>query len=329
VNPETGGPPKRRLGRTGLLVSEIGLGGATLLGRRQDQPLEAGADIVRHALARGINYVDTAECYGDSELAVGLALEDYAGECVLATKFGHLPRAFDFSRQSVLTSVEQSRKRLRYRPIDLLQLHTPPEPDWNRLTGPNGALEGMREARERGWCRFLGTTGCSVEFLRRCLETDFFDTMLVFLRYDLLDQSGAALIREAYARDIGVILGSPLRIGLFGAGREEQSRGMPAEESARLAALESLFAGEPGGITAGALRFARGCPEAATVLSGAASIAEFDQVLEVARTPLRSELEQAVRQLLPAWFLARPVFGGLSLGALAEEVVHTPARKRR
>src|ERR1041385_2967665 len=165
---------RRRLGRTGLMVTEIGLGGAWLQGRNQQNSLEAGAAVVRHALDRGINYVDTAECYGESERVVGLALEGYEGECILATKFGHVPQEFDFSRQSVLESVQRSRERLRYRPIDLLQLHTPPEPDWERLQGPEGAQIGMREARERGWCRFLGTTGNHVEFLRRCLETEFF-----------------------------------------------------------------------------------------------------------------------------------------------------------
>jgi aryl-alcohol dehydrogenase-like predicted oxidoreductase len=287
---------RRRLGRTNLPITQIGLGGATLLGRQHQHSLEHGADIVRYALKRGINFVDTAECYGESERAVGLGLEGYEGECFLATKFGHIPSDFDFSRQSVLESVQRSRERLRYRPIDLLQLHTPPEPDWQRLLGQDGALAGMREARERGWCRFLGTTGNNVTFLRRCLETEQFDTMLVFLRYDLLDQSGEALIKEAYAQDVGVILASPLRIGLFGGARRQQSEGMTTAEQVQLAALEALFAEELGGIMVGAIQFARGCAEAATVLSGAASREELDQVLEAVRTPLRPELEAAVRQ---------------------------------
>lgn len=294
---DQGGVPRRRLGRTGERVSEIGLGGATLLGRRHEQPLEAGAAVVRHALARGVNFVDTAECYGESERAIGLALEGYEGECFLATKFGHVPQDFDFSRESVLASVQRSRERLRYRPIDLLQLHTPAEPDWERLIGPDGAFAGMREARERGWCRYLGITGRDVAFLRRCLETDLFDTLLVFLLYDLLDQSGEALIREASAQDMGVLMGSPLQLGLFGATRDERIQHLSDQERARVEALEALFAGEPGGVTAGAIRFALACPGATVVLTGAASAEEVDGVLEAAATPLRPELEQAVRRI--------------------------------
>ncbi len=279
------------------MVSEIGLGGAWLLGRRGDRPLEAGAAIVRHALEQGINYVDTAECYGESELAIGLALEGYTGDCILATKFGHVPQEFDFSRQSVLASLERSRERLRYRPIDLLQLHTPLEPDWERVFGPDGAVAGMREARERGLCRFLGTTGRNVDFLRRCIEMDVFDTMLVFLRYDLLDQSGAALLKEARQRDVGVILGSPLRMGLFGSARDACVSSLTQAELARLTALEALFAEEPGGIAAGALRFACGCAEASVVLSGASSTAELDGALAAASAPLSSQLEQAIGRI--------------------------------
>ena len=289
--------PRRRLGRTNLMVSEIGLGGAWLMGRQHDQPLESGAAIVRHALAQGINYVDTAECYGESELAVGIGLEGYEGDCILATKFGHVPQEFDFSRQSVLESVQRSRERLRSRPIDLLQLHTPPEPDWERLNSPNGALAGMREAKERGWCRFLGTTGRDIDFLRRCLETDFFDTILVFFRYDLFEQSAEALLKEAHSQDVGVILGSPLRMGLFGAAREEQQSGLTDTEQKRLEALDTLFHNEPGGITAGAMGFVLHCAEASTVLTGAGSQAELNQTLEFAATPLRPEIAHAVQQL--------------------------------
>lgn len=288
---------RKRLGRTDLQVPHVGLGGAWLMGRQHTNSLESGTAIVRHALAHDIDYVDTAECYGESELAVGMALEGYTGNCILATKFGHVPHDFDFSRQSVLESVQRSRERLRYRPIDLLQLHTPSEPAWEQVFGPGGAIEGMREAQQRGWCRFLGTTGNNVEFLRRCLDTDVFDTMLVFLRYDLLDQSGEELIKAASARDVGVILGSPLRMGLFGSARAESLPGITEAEKARLAELDVLFAAEPGGSTAGALRFALSCPQAAMVLTGAGSLAELDETLETIRAPLRPDLAESVRRI--------------------------------
>lgn len=288
---------KRRFGRTELMTTSVGLGGAWLMGRRADQSLESGAEIVRHALERGVNYIDTAECYGESELAVGMALEGYEGDCILATKFGHIPQEFDFSRQAVLESVERSMKRLRYRPIDILQLHTPAEPAWESLWGAEGAIAGMIEARERGWCRYLGTTGRDVEFLLRCVETDVFDTMLVFWVYDLLNQSAAALLKEAKAHDMGILLGSPLRMGLFGSARDESIPHLTPTEMKRFTDLEALFAKEEGGITAGALRFACASPYSDVVLSGAGSIAEVESVLEMTSTPLSQELERAINEI--------------------------------
>ena len=77
----------------------------------------------------------------------------------------------------------------------------------------------MEEVRQRGWCRSFGINGRELEFLRRCVESDRFDTLLVFQRFDLLEQSALPLFREARAHDMGVVLGSPLRLGLFGSAR--------------------------------------------------------------------------------------------------------------
>src|SRR5689334_11631568 len=98
----------RRLGRTGLHVTEVGLGGAWLLGRRGDLPVADGVATIHHALGLGITYLDTAECYigGRSEGIFGAALDGYQGQYVLGTKFGHRPREFDWSRQAVIASVE-------------------------------------------------------------------------------------------------------------------------------------------------------------------------------------------------------------------------------
>jgi len=277
----------------------MGLGGAWLLGRHSDLPREAGMATVRRALALGITYVDTAECYigGHSETVVGAALAGRDDACLVATKCGHLPPDFDFSRAAAVASAEASLRRLGRDSVDLFQLHTPPEPPMERIFGPGGALDGMRELRERGQCRYLGITGRDVEFLRRCLDTDAFDTMLVFQRYDLLDQSAAPLLAEARAQDVGVILGSPLKMGLFGSARDEMLPQLGQEERRRVAALEALFAAEPGGITAGAIRFALAPPEVSVVLSGAASPEEIDGAVAAAATPLPAALLQAVQTI--------------------------------
>ena len=103
--------------------------------------------------------------------------------------------------------------------------------------------------------------------------------MLVFLRYDLMDQSADSLIKEAFAQDVGVILASPLRMGLLGAARDEMRSGLTPEESIRLTALEARYERDPGGLPAAAMGFVLDCKEASTVLTGATSIVDVDQTL--------------------------------------------------
>jgi aryl-alcohol dehydrogenase-like predicted oxidoreductase len=274
----------RRLGRTGLHVSEIGLGGAWLLGQGGALPQEDGIATIRHALACGLTLLDTSECYigGRSEPLYGAALRDYAGDYVLSTKCGHRPKDFDWSRDAVLASLEESLRLLGVPRVHLFQLHTwmPDGIPTDLIFGPGGALEGMREARERGWCGALGITGQNLDFLRRCIDSDAFDALLLHDRYDLLEQTGADLIREAAAHDMGVILGSPLRVGLFGSRRDAALERYAPEQRERIYALEREHADAPGGITGAAFRFALGPQGVSAVLCGASSPAEIENAVE-------------------------------------------------
>lgn len=287
----------RRLGRTGLEVGEIGLGGAWLLGRDGRAPVESGVATVRRALELGVTYIDTAECYigGKSEAVIGKALDGVQTSAVVATKFGHRPADHDLSRDAVLASAEESLRLLRRPSMDIFQLHTPAEPPWERVFGPGGAVEGMIEARERGWCRFLGITGRDIDFLRRCIETDVFDTLLVFMRYDLLDQSASELFDEAHARDMGVIQASPLRMGLFGSARDSMEGGLQESERRQMEALDVLLADEPGGLSGAAMRFALSHPAVSVALSGATSAADIENIVEVSAGSMSAELVAAIR----------------------------------
>lgn len=289
----------RRLGRTELRVGEVGLGGAWLLGRDGTRTMAHGIATVRRALELGVTYVDTAECYigGKSEEIIGNALEGTGDPAIIATKFGHRPSSFDFSRESVVESARESLRLLKRSTMDVFQLHTPAEPPLDAVFADGGALDGMRDARDRGWARFLGITGRDVPFLRRCLETDAFDTMLVFMRYDLLDQSAASLLDEAKARDVGVVLASPLRMGLFGAAQSDMAPGLASDEKRRLDALNALFADEPDGITGGAVRFVLASDAVSVTLSGATSPEDIEHIVRLAETPLSPELLAAIREI--------------------------------
>ena len=141
---------RRPFGRTGHASSATLFGAAALARATQaeaDRTLEL---LLRH----GVNHIDTAARYGDSELRIGPWMARYRKDFFLATKTGE--RSAGAARESIHRSLE----RLRVDHVDLLQLHSLGHPDeWEQALGPGGALEAAVEARRQGLVRFIGVTG--------------------------------------------------------------------------------------------------------------------------------------------------------------------------
>jgi len=178
----------RPFGRTGHRSTVVIFGAAALA--RADQ---ATADRVLDLLLEyGVNHIDTAAAYGDSELRIGPWMDRHRGDFFLATK----TRDRDYA--GAKASIARSLERLRTDRVDLLQLHALIHPDeWERALGPGGALEAAIEAREAGLCGFVGVTGHGwnvAAMHRRSLERFDFDSIL--LPWNWLCAS-----REVYARD--------------------------------------------------------------------------------------------------------------------------------
>lgn len=157
--------PTIALGRTGLTVTRLGIGGA----------YGQGADDYRAALDLGITYLDTARGYKDGvdEEQVGEALQGRRDGIVLATK--SVQRDAEGARQDL----EASLRALRTEWVDIWQLHyVNTTEDREKILGPGGALEAAIRAREQGLIRFIGITGHSWEALAPALATGAFDTVL-------------------------------------------------------------------------------------------------------------------------------------------------------
>jgi aryl-alcohol dehydrogenase-like predicted oxidoreductase len=141
---------RRPFGRTGHASSRAIFGGAALAHVGQgaaDRALEL-------LLAHGVNHIDTAPRYGDSERRIGPWMLRHRGDFFLATKTGM--RTAPEAREELLRSLD----RLRVDRVDLIQLHALGHPDdWDQAMGAGGALEAMVEAREQGLVRFIGVTG--------------------------------------------------------------------------------------------------------------------------------------------------------------------------
>lgn len=137
-------------GRTGHNSTRTIFGAAALSRVTQDE-----ADRTLELLLEyGINHIDTAASYGESELRIGPWMDRYRDRFFLATKTGE--RTYEKARDQIRRSLE----RLRVPQIDLIQLHNLADPqEWDVAMGPGGALEAAIEAREQGLVRFIGVTG--------------------------------------------------------------------------------------------------------------------------------------------------------------------------
>ena len=193
----------RPFGRTGHDSSRVIFGAAALGGMRQekaDQVLE----VVR---AGGINHLDTAASYGDSELRLAPFLADHRAEVFLATKTGE--RTGDGAR----AELERSLTRLGVDHVDLIQLHNLVEPEeFDVAHGPGGAVEALARARDEGLVRHIGVTGHGLRIAERHLSSlerfDFASVLLpyshVLLRDDAYRASVEQLLEVCAEREVAV-----------------------------------------------------------------------------------------------------------------------------
>jgi aryl-alcohol dehydrogenase-like predicted oxidoreductase len=211
--------PIRRLGRTEIRASALGLGCAPF-----GQPHHTDQDAiegVRRAIELGVNFLDTSPLYGESERRVGLALEGgYREQIYLQTKMGTHPlRRGDYSAEGTRWSVENSLQLLKTDYLDAVLIHDPE--DIEVPLAPGYALDELLRMKEEGIVRHIGL-GCRPhEFHRRAIETGQIEIVLTFLDYTLLDQSAAkTVLPVAKQWDVGVILASILGLSGTLTGRE-------------------------------------------------------------------------------------------------------------
>ncbi len=178
-------------GRTGHASTRVIFGAAALGAMRQ----EKADQILEILLAAGVNHIDTAASYGDSELRVGPWMARHRDRFFLATKTGE--RTYAGARDSVQRSLE----RLRTDRIDLIQLHNlVDESEWETAFGPGGALEALVEARSQGLVRFIGVTGHGTRVAtmhRRSLERFPFDSVLLPYNFTMMSDPEYAADFEA------------------------------------------------------------------------------------------------------------------------------------
>lgn len=191
--------PKRILGKTGEQVSMIAFGGIVV---KDAEPAHA-AQVVREAVAGGINYFDVAPTYGDAEVKLGPALKPYRDKVFLACKTQKR------DKRGAELELRESLSRLETDRFDLYQLHaiTDVEKDVKAALGKGGAMETILAAKRQGMIRYIGFSAHSAEAALAAMRGFEFDTAMYPINFACHYNSGfeTEVLAEARGQGMGVI----------------------------------------------------------------------------------------------------------------------------
>jgi D-threo-aldose 1-dehydrogenase len=310
---------KRRIGRTSLEVTALGLGCATLGGSRIEVSRAEAEAIICAAWAAGVRYVDTAPYYGfgQAERCVGDALRGMPrGEWVLSTKVGRLLRpltdapaeerqhplpfdiVYDYSYDGIMRSFEDSLQRLGLASIDILYVHdigamqhgSEAHPRLMRTLRDSGyrALEQLRTGRV---VQAIGIGVNEREVLLEALQWGSWDAFLLAGRYTLLEQGPIEdLLPKCQQAGTSIVVGGPLNSGILAGRTTWNYRPAPPEVIARANAIEAVCNSHQVPLVAAALQFPLAHPAVAAIIPGPRNIEEFHSNLELLRHPIPARL---------------------------------------
>jgi D-threo-aldose 1-dehydrogenase len=296
---------RRRIGRTSVEVTELGLGCATLGGSRIAVSRQQAEAIVGAAWAAGVSYIDAAPYYGvgQAERCVGDAMRWVPrDEWVLSTKVGRLLRprrtavedtgrrdplpfdpVYDYSYDGVLRSFEDSLQRLGLARIDILYVHDIGAMQHGREAHPglmralrDGGYRALEELRAAGTVRAIGIGVNEREVLLEALEWGEWDAFLLAGRYTLLEQAPLDdLLPKCEKTGTSIVVGGPLNSGIL-AGRDTWNyKAAPREIVARVNAIEAVCDRHRVPLAAAALQFPLAHPAVAAIIPGPRNVEEF------------------------------------------------------
>ena len=313
---------RAQIGSTDIEVTRLGLGGAPFGSMPADVAEQRAVESIRAGLDLGIAYYDTAPMYGvgRSELCYAKGLRGVARDAfTLSSKVGRVLNpigggdaaddtapmewAFDFSRDGVLRSFEESLKRLDIDRIDIVLIH---DPDDFHEQALNEAFPALAELRAQG---VIGAIGVGMNFcepLAQFAREADFDCFLLAGRYTLLDQSGLDdLLPLCERKGISVVLGGPYNSGVLasdlGEGTTYFYKDTPTDVLELARKIKAVCDRYAAPLKAAALQFGLAHPAVAATIPGAVSADEVRQNFDMAGFPIPADLWAELKQegLLP------------------------------
>ena len=310
---------KTEVGSTGVMVTRVGMGGAPIGGLYTAVEAATAVETIRRAHELGIGYFDTAPLYGSgrSEVLFGHALEGIPrGDYVLSTKVGRLlepvaeqPESeqfvdlpsfeptYDYSRDGVLRSIDESLGRLRLDRVDIVMIH---DPDDHFEQALDEAFPALYELRSQGVVGGVGAGMNQWEMLAQFAREGDPDCFLLAGRYTLLDQSGLdELLPLCVEKDIGIVLGGPYNSGILASDLSDDTTfnylPAPREVLERARSIKEVCDRNAVPLKAAALQFGLAHPAVAATIPGARSIEEIEENLRMAAHPIPADLWEELR----------------------------------
>ena len=317
---------KTNIGTTGLTVTKLGLGGAPMGGLFYDVDERQAYETLSVAYENGVRYFDTAPLYGSgkSERFFGEFLSSVPREeFVLSTKVGrlldnkgpmdedglyvnvpNLEVRYDYSRDGVLRSIDESLNRLGLDRIDIAFIH---DPDEHFDIAINEAFPALADLRSQGVLKAIGAGMNQWEMLADFAREGDFDCFLLAGRYTLLDYSALEIFLPlCLEKHISVILGGPYNSGILASDLKSGTtyfyQEAPQEVITRASEIREICAKYNVGLKAAALQFGLLHPAVAATIPGARKPAEVLENIESASAEIPTDLWNEIKGegLLPS-----------------------------
>jgi predicted aldo/keto reductase-like oxidoreductase len=195
---------KVRLGKTNLIVTKLGWGGIPIqrAGERE------AVSVIRAVIEMGVDLLDTARAYTNSEHRIGLALQKMDRPVILSSK--SLVRTV-----KIYNEVHESLKQMKVKKVNIYHLHGVSDfEDYEKVMAPGGAYEGLIRARDEGLVDHIGITSHNLNVLERAIGDGYFDVIMAC--YSFLEPDAAQKVFSlAKEKDIGMLAMKPFSGGVM------------------------------------------------------------------------------------------------------------------